>query len=79
MRPLGLHGRKKLSDLFVDLHFSALDKAGAVIFAADGETSHVSALAGLRIDESLKVTGECSKVLLSRISRIWKKKGNSIL
>lgn len=64
IRPLGLHGRKKLSDLFVDLHFSALDKAGAVIFAADGETSHVSALAGLRIDESLKVTGKCSKVLI---------------
>ncbi len=64
MRPLGLHGRKKLSDLFVDLHFSALDKAGAVIFAADGETSHVSVLAGLRIDESLKVTGKCTEVLI---------------
>ena len=64
MRPLGLHGRKKLSDMFTDLHFSAVDKAHALVFAPDGETSHVLALSGLRIDESIRVTDKCSKVLI---------------
>jgi tRNA(Ile)-lysidine synthase len=54
MRPLGLNGRKKLSDLFVDLKMSAADKEKALVIADEG--SHVLSLVGHRIDDSVKVT-----------------------
>lgn len=52
MRPLGMNGRKKkLSDMFVDLKFNLLDKEKALVVAAGG--SHVVAILGYRIDESI--------------------------
>ncbi len=54
MRPLGMDGRrKKLSDMFVDLKFSLEQKEKALVIADEG--SHVLALVGYRIDESVKV------------------------
>lgn len=54
MRPLGMDGRrKKLSDMFVDLKFSPEQKEKALVIADEG--SHVLALVGYRIDESVKV------------------------
>ena len=74
MVPLGMTGRKKLSDLFADLKFSAADKARARVVeypgTADGPASasggrgrRVAALAGWRIDDSLKVTGDTDRIL----------------
>lgn len=56
MRPIGTKGRKKLSDLFTDLKFNALQKEKALVVAADAETSHVLALVGYRVDESVKLS-----------------------
>ena len=49
-------GRKKLSDLFTDLKFNALQKEKALVVAADAETSPVLALVGYRVDESVKLS-----------------------
>ena len=52
MRPLGMDGRrKKLSDMFCDLKFSPDQKEKALVIADEG--SHVLALIGYRIDESV--------------------------
>ena len=37
MRPLGMRGSKKLSDLFVDLKYSLVDKARALVMEIDGD------------------------------------------
>ncbi len=42
MRPLGMRGRKKLSDMFVDLKLDVLEKEKALVIADEG--SHVLAL-----------------------------------
>lgn len=60
IRPLGMKGRKKLSDLFVDLKFSVLEKEKALVIADKG--SHVLALLGHRIDDSAKVTKASTSV-----------------
>ncbi len=65
MRPLGMRGRKKLSDMFVDLKFSLLEKEKALVIADEG--SHVLALIGHRIDDSVKVTKESTSVTVIRI------------
>ncbi len=53
MRPLGMCGcKKKLSDIFGDLKFSYADKEKALVIADEG--SHVLALLGYRIDESVR-------------------------
>ena len=72
MVPLGMTGRKKLSDLFTDLKFSAADKARARVVEYPGPSAkagptvrgrRVAALVGFRIDDSLKVTGETARIL----------------
>ena len=65
LRPIGLDGRKKLSDLFVDLHYDRLKKEKALVLA--GEGSHVLALLGLRTDASVKVTEQTETLLRIRI------------
>lgn len=64
-RPIGLNGSKKLSDLFVDLHYDRLKKEKALVLS--GEGSHVYALLGLRTDASVRVTERTAKVLRIRI------------
>ncbi|MBR6247273.1 MAG: tRNA lysidine(34) synthetase TilS, partial [Bacteroidales bacterium] len=66
-QPLGLRGRKKLSDLFVDLKYSLPDKDAALVVVPRGGGSHIIALAGVRIDEKYKVkdtTENCIKITL---------------
>lgn len=61
MKPLGMKGKKKLSDLFVDLKYSVIDKAQARVIELEG--SHIAALIGVRIDDSVKITKDTKKVL----------------
>lgn len=65
MRPLGMRGRKKLSDIFVDLKFSLTEKKKALVIADEG--SHVLALVGHRIDDSVKVTKATATVTVIRL------------
>ena len=75
MRPLGLGGRKKLSDMFVDLKMSLPEKEDALVVVAplmqgnvpqDGPV-RVAALMGKRIDEKVRVGKECTGVVILRI------------
>lgn len=59
MRPLGMRGKKKLSDIFVSLKMSLDEKERALVIADEG--SHVLALLGLRIDDSVKIEDPSSK------------------
>ena len=64
IKPLGLAGRKKLSDLFVDLKWSLPRKEQAMVLEhPDGAKGHVAALLCSRIDNSLKVTGKAKTIL----------------
>ena len=64
MKPLGLGGRKKLSDLFVDLKWSLPEKAKAVVLEhPDGSKGHVGALLCCRVDDSLKVKADTRSIL----------------
>lgn len=58
MRPFGMKGRKKkLSDMFTDMKFTAEDKRKAVLLVKEGQNDgHVMALLGHRMDEALRVT-----------------------
>jgi len=62
-KPFGMKGRKKLSDLFTDLHYSAVDKRKALVLApADSDDHHIFAVIGVRIDNRIKVTPETTEV-----------------
>lgn len=64
MRPLGLRGRKKLSDLFTDLKWSLPEKSRAVVLEhPDGAEGHVGALLCCRVDESLRVRPSTREIL----------------
>lgn len=67
MRPIGMKGRKKLSDIFTDLKYSLLDKEKAVVAVSPNmnkapygsPSSHrvrVAALLCRRLDEAVKIT-----------------------
>ena len=66
--PLGMKGKKKISDLFTDLKYGTLDKESAII-AVDtrtpelAEQQHVAALLGTRIDDRYKVTPSTRSIL----------------
>lgn len=66
--PLGMKGRKKVSDLFADLKFDTLQKNAAVMIVdtcTEGlaKCQHIAAVAGVRIDERYKVTPQTSSVV----------------
>ena len=67
--PLGMHGKKKVSDLFANLKFNSLQKDSAVILVdtfTEGlaEQQHVAALLGHRIDDRYKVTSTTRTVIM---------------
>ena len=64
MIPLGMKGRKKLSDLFADLKYSAADKAAARVIAHPAGGSRVAALVGMRIDDSMRITEKTTRILM---------------
>jgi len=64
--PFGMKGRKKLSDLFTDLHYDLLRKQEALVLApADPEDHHVFAVLGVKIDDSIKVTSDTKRIARS--------------
>ncbi len=71
MRPFGMGGKaKKISDLFTDSKFSLSDKESAVVVYSPvldkGGDGHVAAVAGLRMDEALRVAK--GSVIIVRIT-----------
>lgn len=61
MKPFGMEGRaKKVSDIFTDLKYSLSQKEKAAVVVspalAEGDCSHVAAIAGVRMDEALRIS-----------------------
>ena len=66
--PLGMKGKKKVSDLFTDLKYDTLQKEAAVMLVdtqTEGlaEQQHIAGLLGVRIDDRYKITS-CTKTAL---------------
>jgi tRNA(Ile)-lysidine synthase len=59
--PLGMKGRKKLSDFFIDEKLSRIEKEETWLLCSGGEIAWVI---GHRIDERFKVTGATERVLI---------------
>ena len=85
MRPLGTHGRKKLSDIFTDMKLSIDDKAAALVIVLpalgrDKTTpagEHVAGVCGYasgrfwcRIDEAVKATPGTSSLMCLSVETI---------
>jgi tRNA(Ile)-lysidine synthase len=72
MIPLGMKGKKKISDLFTDLKYGHTQKECAVILVdmtGDfAEQQHVAGVAGVRIDDLYKVTENTETILRITIS-----------
>ena len=70
MVPLGMRGRKRLSDLFTDLKCSLLDKERLLVAVVPGwPQGRVAALLGRRIDARLRVGEASARVVKIKISR----------
>lgn len=64
MRPLGLKGSKKLSDLFVDLKWTLPQKENAIVAVApDAPEGRVAALLCERIDDAFRVTDSTETIM----------------
>ena len=66
--PLGMKGKKKVSDLFTDLKYDTFMKASAVMIAdvvTEGlaDIQHVAGVAGVRIDDRYKVVSDTRSVI----------------
>ena len=60
-----MKGRKKVSDFFTDLKLDAFRKSSTPVAVwGDGRGSHVAAILGARIDDSLKVAPDTEEVLV---------------
>ena len=64
IRPLGMKGEKKLSDLFTDLKYSIPEKEKALVLAESRASSKILALLGRRIDDSVKVTSATKEIIV---------------
>lgn len=58
--PIGLKGRKKVSDMLTDLKYNVLEKDRALVL--EGQGSHVLALVGERIDNAVRITNRTTRV-----------------
>jgi len=67
MIPFGMKGKKKISDMFVDLKFSVRDKENARVVEYPGIAGRVGALLCHRIDESLKVDESTVEIIQVRL------------
>ncbi len=67
MIPLGMKGKKKLSDMFTDLKYSYQDKENALVLVDctgdRAEKQHVAALLGVRMDDHYKVSVRTTSII----------------
>ena len=68
MRPFGKGGLKKLSDIFIDRHWSAQDKRRALVVASSG--GEVLALSRFRISDSVRVCPDTTAVWCLRLTEL---------
>ena len=66
--PLGMRGKKKVSDLFADLKYDSFMKASAVMISdvqTEGfaEIQHIAGVAGVRIDDRYKISPDTTSVI----------------
>jgi len=67
MRPFGMkRGSRKLSDIFSDLHYSIPQKESAPVLCDAG--GRILGIAGIRIDDSVRITDETGLILVVKIS-----------
>ncbi len=71
--PLGLRGKKKVSDLFADLKYTSLQKKSAVVIVdvqtpGLAESQRIAGVSCVRIDDRYKV--KSSTVSVVRISEL---------
>lgn len=60
MRPIGLKGKKMVSDILKELKYDVLERRGVMVVESEG--SHVAAIVGERVDESVKIDSHTSEV-----------------
>jgi len=58
--PIGMKGKKKVSDLLTDLKYDLLRKENVLV--VEGEGSHILAVVGERIDSCVRITPSTSRV-----------------
>ena len=67
MIPLGMKGKKKLSDMFTDLKYSHQDKENALVLVDctgdRAEKQHIAALLGVRMDDHYKVSVRTTSII----------------
>lgn len=67
MIPLGMRGRKKLSDLFNDLKYGQMEKDSALVIVDCSEDmaqrQHVAGMLGVRIDDRYKVSAGTENII----------------
>jgi tRNA(Ile)-lysidine synthase len=66
--PLGMRGKKKVSDLYADLKYGALEKEASVMMIdtrSEGlaEDQHIAGVLGVRLDDSYKVTSSTKRII----------------
>jgi tRNA(Ile)-lysidine synthase len=67
-RPVGLNGRKKLQDYFVDLKIARSDRDTVPIIV--DETDRIVWVAGYGIDEAFRVTDPAQAVLILKLRQV---------
>ena len=66
--PLGMRGKKKVSDLFADLKYTSSEKETTLMIVDTGteglaEQQHIAGVLGVRIDDRYKVTALTKKII----------------
>lgn len=66
--PLGMRGKKKVSDLFADLKYTSFEKETAMMIVDTrseelAEQQHIAGVLGVRMDDRYKVTAETKTII----------------
>ncbi len=74
MQPLGMRGRKKISDIFINTKIPLEEKDLQLIFA---DQDRIILLGGYRIDEAVRIDDNSEKALVIRMEKIDFNAGNA--